>query len=836
MSTQLIAFTSDQIDVIYKATHLTETLNKKLATALPPGIYRGFNLSSDTITTDQIQIDPDPSGDGHIAVVENEADRSITIRRDGSTFVLDVSALRAAGTKKYVIAVWGKYAKGSNTGAAIRAYETYPINELLTAPEASTLAILGEISLTGAAPAAIPLADISQARRTSAWQNAAPEGGFWKPLLQNGNFEASDVAVNETWPAYGWRLGDGNSLLGPSATDARTGTRCLNWLAAATNSLTFTAQQYVGEPLSGTERIRVRGFYKILQVPTAGEIEVVLQFGDLNGEAVTEVTYSIPTDTVSTDWEEFGAIVDVPVLATKLVSFSLECDDTVMDVPSVANVARFDDWQVWKSFDGIENQQASRLGDRVDASLRDLMFPLDAFSDRETAPRLNRSVATLQGEKTIDVAEGALRARKYFGVGDDLVSNITDAAKPRISAPFRAANQIADGDTHTLLLESLPHTGTESSVRIYVNDLGQLFLSHNASIGASGVWLKDDITEVASLVKIGDRDGLEAFISPADGGVSASFYSYFDFMASHLLSDSSYSDFTSLWEVEDGVLTGVAPYTGDSTALGATGWWEFTGGGSEQSFDQLLVDTTFAFIEDGTYKGWWRVIGLDADPGPAAVRLGRLSDGAAWTFSVSETATIRFYQGIQIGRPAGGRLGFHMVQNPVAPTDPHIEIEKPNSINPFSVTGDGHVTATRYSYPDSPYLHLNVPLTLFQPTVHTDWDLIGFGSGTEMYFESDSLADYLVAELPLELGDVLRRIHFNIQAASASSQLTSVYDYLGATLASGNSGGSTSRQTETYTVNHPVTVAGRLPRAVVASGTAGDRLYYVTLEVQRLGV
>ena len=509
-----------------------------------------------------------------------------------------------------------------------------------------------------------------------------------------------------------------------------------------------------------------------------------------------------------------------------------------MEVGAATHIARFDDWQVWKSWNGPESQQAGRLGERVDASLRDLMFPLDTYTDRQTAPRMNRSVNTLLGTPTIDVAQGGFRARNSLGVGDDLVQSLAEATTARLVLPHRATNDTVDGDVLTLLLESLPHTGTESAVRIYSDDLGNLSFTTNAKYTALNTWTRDSDTDIATMVRIGGKDGISQLFAAADGAATVSFDSYFNFFASRLLSETAPgSDFASLWEMEDPNLDGAAPYTGNSSPDGATGWWDFAGGGGEAYFFRIAEHTTFAFIEDGTYLGWWRIVGLNGDA--AKIQLAPMTTGTAFNFSVSETATFRFYQGVQIGKPArsvGNHTGIHMMVDWTVPTEAHISIQEANAYDPFTVTGQGHVTATRYAYTEYPYLDLNVPLTLFHPTVHTDWDLTGALSGTEMYYEADGPTDYLVGELPLQMGDVLRRVHVNIQAATAANQYTTVVDYLGTSLASTSSGGSTARQTESFTVNHPITITGALPRIYCTSGAAGDRVYYVTIEIQRLGV
>jgi hypothetical protein len=841
MSTQLVAFTDDQIDVIYKATHLTETLNKKLATALPAGIYQGFNLVVNG-TTDLVGIDPDAGATGHVAVIENDTDRSITVRNSGGSFTIDLSTLRdGAVTKKFAIAIWGQYSKGSNTGAAIRAYETYPTNELLTAPEAGILAILGEVEVaSGGAPALIPAAAITQARRMSAWQNLAPGHGFWKPLLQNGNFEAASTVGNEQWGAYGWRLGDANSLLSASGVDAYIGGKSLNWTAVGLSSLIFTAEQYLGEPVTeGTDRIRVRGFYKILQIPVEGEIEVILDFANASGTPGSlDVRYLIPVDHISADWEEFGAVVDVPAGATRLHRFVLECNDTVMEVGAATHIARFDDWQVWKSWNGADSQQASRLGERVDASLRDLMFPLDTYTDRNTAPRMSRSGNTLLGEKAIDVAQGNFRARNSLGVGDDLVQSLAEAATARLVLPHRATNETVDGDVFTLLLESLPHTGTEASVRYYSDDIGNLFFTTNAKYTSEGVWTRDSDTDIATMVKIGAKDGLETLVSPADGTSVATFGTYFNVLGSHLISEAQpHTDFASLWEFEDNLMDGVAPYTGSTVNLGSTGWWEFAGGAGEGDWEFVYRQNTFLFIEDGTYRGWWRVIN-DYSGSPCRVQLARPNETTAFNFSVAETATVRFYQGIEVGQPINGYSGpvtRGMLISTQNADEENIVVRHTEAYGGSGVgstyafyRGDqrlywvdhaGHVHAPRFS---TGVTEVPIPITSWRSPLHTDWDLTDFGSGTQIFLEADGVGDQLVVEPFLRHLDIVTSCVVRVDPVSAAMTMN-VYTKFGSSLGSATTSGtleqtlSVTGLTETYYKSSPL-------RIVITAGAALDKV------------
>lgn len=841
MSTQLTVFTDAQIDVIYKATHLTETLNKKLATALPAGIYQGFNLVVHG-TTDLVGVDPDPNAPGHVAVIENDTDRSITVRNSGGAFTLDLSDLRDGGvTKRYAIAIWGQYSKGSNTSAAIRAYETYPTNELLSAPEASTLAILGEVEVAaGGAPALIPAASITQARRTSAWQNLAPGHGFWKPLLQNGNFEAASTGTNEMWPVYGWRLGDGGSLLGATGIESRSGTQSLNWLAVGLTSLGFTAEQYLGESVTeGTDRIRVRGFYKILQIPTAGEIEVVLDFADSTGNPGSlDVRYSIPIDHVSADWEEFGAIVDVPVGATQLTMFALECDDTLMDVPVATHIARFDDWQVWKSWDGVESQQAGRLGGRVDASLRDLMFPSDLYTDRETAPRLNRSSSTLLAQKTIDVAQGNFRARNSLGVGDDLVQSLAEATIARLVLPHKGTNQSADGDTFTLLLESLPHTGTEGSARYYADDLGNLVFTHNAKYTALNTWTRDESDFEAIKVQVHPKTGLEVSYREADNTATFTAWRvYLDFQRTHALLDTDYVDFSTLWEVEEPQLGQTSPYTVTLAAglsgSGAAGWVNTGAAAGEDPSWYRTGIGSLVYISDSPRQGWYRVLAFGGDITGVQVQLGDIDTGTPVNFGTTGSLTMRIYAGAFLGHP----VGVEAAKGLTIDTDEQDENDaikvryntSSGQLSRFSVSSIGYVTARRFALPiGDKYIEV-LPLTSWVPGAD-DWNINNIGAG-ELYWSSVSTGDEILCQPLLRNTDIVNLCSVYVDPTGSAMTLE-VFEYDGTQIGSDTSSGA-SPQLLTVVWSDYVIGFNSPPRIVLTSGQGGDRLHRAYIQYHR---
>lgn len=834
MATQLIAFTNDQIDVIYKATHLTETLNKKLATALPTGIYRGFNLSSDEATTDQIQITADPSGDGHIAVIENDEDRSITIRRSGGTFTLDISSLRNAALRKYAIAVWGQYSKGSTTGAAIRAYETYPTNELLTAPEAGTLAILGEITLqAGVTPAIVPLSDISQARRVSAWQQMAPEHGLWKPLLQNGNFEVGDTSPTFTYAAYGWRLSDGSSLLNLSAADSRTGSKCLNWTAVSLTSLTFRADQYIGEPVTPTAQVRVRGFYKVLQTASAGEVEVVLTFADSTGATGShDVRYVImdSNSVVSSDWEEFGAIVAPPAGATQLVSFHLECDDTVMDVSSVSGIIRFDDWQVWKSWNGAEQQNAGRVGDMADISPRALIFPIAPYSDRTDAPLIQRSVATLLGEKTIDVATGNFRARNSLGVGDDLVQTLSEAATARLVLPHRATNSVSDGDTFTLLLESLPDTGTEASVRYYSDDVGNLIFTHNAKYTSLDTWTRDETDLNATMTLIGTKDGLTVLHREADESAtftSSSWRDYLHYRASHNDGATEWEDILSLWEYDPPIISASPPLTGTftsgSSGDGSTGWVGFGSIGFEASEPSSQNLGKYAYVEN---RGWYRVKAVGGNGSNGQLQLADIETDTAANFGTTGSETVRLYKRVSLGSPRGKTLkGLYIDSDWNDGTDDAIRLEGQVPEEPlFRLDSTGKTIAKAYGYSDNSTI--SMPLASWQPA-NQDWDLTSVSSAAKMAYSAVGAGDLLVwSPMRFDSGTTLEYVSVRVQPSAAGAMTLTVKNYAGTTLGTPDTSTGTSEQTlsvsgltEVYNFATPF-------RVYITSGQASDLVYY----------
>ena len=136
-------FTADETTMRFKQPFATEGLNKKLAVATPPGIYRGFRLRHDvTAGKDRVvEVVADPTDSDHVAVYQTTTGFSLTIRRTGGDFDLDLSDYTS---QRVFITIFASYALGATTAAVFR---TYTEAEFDAAAEKDELLVLGAVDV-----------------------------------------------------------------------------------------------------------------------------------------------------------------------------------------------------------------------------------------------------------------------------------------------------------------------------------------------------------------------------------------------------------------------------------------------------------------------------------------------------------------------------------------------------------------------------------------------------------------------------------------------------------------------------------------------------------------
>ena len=114
MPTAISTFADSEFRMRYREPYVTEGLNAKLEVNTPPGTYRGFRLASNVGLNDTIYVEADPDALDHAAVYQTLDGFSLTVRKVGGTYSVDLSSLVDAGEKE-----WVSCGRSSNAPVAI---------------------------------------------------------------------------------------------------------------------------------------------------------------------------------------------------------------------------------------------------------------------------------------------------------------------------------------------------------------------------------------------------------------------------------------------------------------------------------------------------------------------------------------------------------------------------------------------------------------------------------------------------------------------------------------------------------------------------------------------
>jgi hypothetical protein len=518
MPTSLSGLANDEMNVRWKEPLLTEALNHKAQVVVPRGIFRGFRLGTHanpltvSVTTDSTGL--------HIAQYEPANGYTLQVRRTGGTFALDLTPLVG---QTVVIAIFAKYAQNQTTTGEIRAYTLAEWNAVPV--ERPELVVLGTVVVPGAG--LIPLANISSTRRTSAWANIAQEAARWPNTIENGSFEAGSTTGNVVYAVAPWQtFSDGPGTMGTnydlrrSTAQSRSGLSCFEHNVITTGTdVGWALQQYLGVPVAANlTRVRVRFFYRVMQVPTGGGLQIFLTWGGTAGTAVLSDAAALDlTSTNANIDREFDQIFLAPANATHLQSFGF-LKTAALTYGAAGPSIRIDDVQVFvEPFSNVDDPAAEMVRRRRLWS--DLLFAREgeAWTNLRARPLLQMSGS----QNRLDLARQDLEIStqndhpdlRIYGVLEEigrgkLNTDSIAASTPRIKTPFRTA-----GGTFTLIHEINPNGGTEGSVRMYVsrNDAEAIWTVNARFDFAGNQWVKDVNGERAHRFKIGS--GVEPGLS-----------------------------------------------------------------------------------------------------------------------------------------------------------------------------------------------------------------------------------------------------------------------------------------------------------------------------------
>ena len=514
MPTPLVPFANSEIRMRYKEPFLTEGLNAKLAVNQAPGVYRGFRLGTHANSL-TVTVVPDPVGNDHSVVYQTATGRSLTLRKEGGSFSLVLSAY---ANKTIVIAIYATYILGSESEAEIRAYEFFPTDEFTGAAENAELVVLGTVVVPAAG--VIPAANIVHDRRRMAWENRASEDVAWSPIVKNPSFEHGVTTVTGYLGISDWTNGSegasaANGYFRLGATTVRSGAKSLEAYKQGGGPLGWSVYQYQEIPVVPGQLVRVTGWVRQLQAPTAGSLTFNLFWGDLDSVASGSSVVTASATGVDASFRKVEAVIAVPVGSYILKTVSIAVAGlTVATSPAVALVV--DDFQVY-----VELGTALAIAGAADARLKDEIVANLVIED-PIAYSLDQLAARFRFDRNIPSGEGRLLLqRKSSGaalppileivgrmlLGSDFLGTSANVLRPRISTKHTSAFNA------TLMWESLNVAGGIAA-RLYMNLSGHLMFTVNASYDGTN-WNKDTAGQRAQLIQY-VRDGFEIYTRDLD--------------------------------------------------------------------------------------------------------------------------------------------------------------------------------------------------------------------------------------------------------------------------------------------------------------------------------
>lgn len=505
----------------YREPAVSEGLNRKLAVNTPPGVYRGFRLSIDPLLGDRtVEVSPDPFTNDNAAVYETLTHFSLTVRRDGPAFLLDLSAY---SSQTVVIALYANYAPGVTTVAEFRAYEYFPTDEYTPAPERDELVVLGQVVVPAAG--AIPAANITPLRRKVASFARAPGAVPWYPLVSNPYFIRGLTGweyIVKSDADGEWGLGTGGAT-GTNTLRLRdiSGGGIVGWNATLRYSLNVSLIS------NRAQTLRVRFMKKCISVPAAGTVTFELEFTDASGVNVHTQSVSVDVSAPDASFVEVVEFFDLTGVALGEQLQEVRFVAASMTTSAGANIVDIDEVQVH-----AEPLYAGDSEDLVGAREHSPTFSSLVLADPDTgSPSVLRpdqgaiwqlvrlmaggSPTPLQPPSSSFPAVDLALYGSLIELGrGKVVQGSTGQDSPRIATPY-----VSTTDGYTLLLETASYDGSWSptaqpQTRLYVHNTGYLVIAQNCYATASGAvvtWTRDDNTSDARKTEI-RSDGIEGFV------------------------------------------------------------------------------------------------------------------------------------------------------------------------------------------------------------------------------------------------------------------------------------------------------------------------------------
>jgi hypothetical protein len=486
-----------KIKMKWKEIYVSEGLNRKVIPSTPKGIYSGLRLIQNLggPTDRQVEISSAPDGT-HAAVHQSSTGFSTTYHDNaGISTILNLNSV-SLDNQETVITLSITYVIGADTVANWIAYPIADWNLLTDAQRAERI-VLGTINVPAAATN-ITSAMILPARRTIAWESAAPGSVAWTPIVKNGDFEfALDDGVFGHAATYWESTQSANGEWKVQSVDPQSGARALAFnqlIAAATTSW---IDQTVGIPVVAGQLMRCRLYVKNLKVPTGGTLSLRFIFADSTyGSSVASVV-SIPMTGIDASYRVIDGVFAVPATAVNLYVVRIE---NTLSQGTTGIAFRIDGVQAWLEAGSALDSTPADEGVRQTVSAESLIIEdrTDPIADYfGTAALLHMPISNevwLERRDRNTTASSpiqlALRTARITQLGADLLNTEARAILPRIEAGV----SVVGGVELTLMWQSVP-TG-QPGYRKYVSATGQLVETVNALWGGA-TWSKDQVGQAS---------------------------------------------------------------------------------------------------------------------------------------------------------------------------------------------------------------------------------------------------------------------------------------------------------------------------------------------------
>jgi len=470
MPTNLIALSAAELHVRYKSPVLTRDLNEKLAVITPRGVYRGFRLTtSGTVLSVTVAADSDNSD--HVADVQTTDGYSLTVRRTGGDFVVDLSSYAA---KTVIIALFVEYLAGSATDGYVRAYELSPSDEFTGATERGELVVLGQVVVP--ASGLIGESSITVDYRDTAWKSEAPGNVRWNQLLKDPSFEWGEDGISlqegysRVWDMLPVPSANGEWSFSTGAN--KFGGKGLSYYFQNVAAHSGYVYQDLDAPIVPGQQVYYRFWVRNLAVPSAGTVSLQIYTADTDlGSAALTILHTLDLSSTDASHRLVEGDFVLPAASTARFIRQVRINHNALNYASAGTKYYLDALEVFLEEKG---ESAISLGRTLRSPVTTTrlmvedtggLFTSEAahISMDEATPRL---IIGRRGQSI-----GLETALGQIALGEGDLGTDVRAAIPRVTVPGRSG-------TYTTLLESTQ--GSVPGLRMLRSSLGALVVTFNA--------------------------------------------------------------------------------------------------------------------------------------------------------------------------------------------------------------------------------------------------------------------------------------------------------------------------------------------------------------------